>query len=84
MSDEEIAKALVDVIQVVFRNWPKTDRRDYSFAVQVSVYLDDAEDYRLAFENDAFYRASMKRQQKRVRKLVFAALKLPDPAVVEK
>ncbi len=81
MDDQQIADALVGVINGVFRNWE--GKRDYGFAEQVAVYLDAAEDYRLAFAPGSF-RASVVRQQRRVRKLVFARLKLPDPAGVEK
>jgi hypothetical protein len=72
MTDDEIAERIVKRIA----GW-------YGYQGLVS-YMDGAEAYRLAFINDVRERAKVRRQARRVRAKVFAALGVADRKAVEK
>jgi hypothetical protein len=78
MSDDEIAERIVKHLRS-----RHVDLCDCPIWV-VGDYLDDAEVYRLAFVDDVRERAKVRRQAKRVRRLVFAKLGVGDRAEVEK
>jgi hypothetical protein len=78
MSDDEIAERIVKHLRS-----RHSDLADGPFWI-VADYLDEAEVYHLAFTDDVRERAKVRRQAKRVRKLVFAKLGVGDRAVIEK
>jgi hypothetical protein len=78
LTDDEIAERIAERIPPRFRY--NLDAKDVA---EFSGWFDDAEAYRLAFVADVRERAKVRRQAKRVRAKVFAALGVADRKAVE-
>jgi hypothetical protein len=78
MTDDEIAERIVKQIR---REHEGCDDTDW-MSDDVTNFLNHAERYRLAFVADVRERAKVRRQAKRVRAKVFAALGVADRAAV--
>lgn len=76
MNDDEIAERIAKRIGGLVGDFANTP--------YVAAFLDHAEAYHLAFVDDVRERAKVRRQAKRVRRLVFAKLGVSDRAVIEK
>lgn len=80
MTDDEIAERIADQIR---REHEGCDDAEW-MSNDASNFLNHAEAYRLAFVDDVRERAKVRRQAKRVRRIVFAKLGVADRAAVEK
>jgi hypothetical protein len=79
LTEDEIAERIVKHLRS--RHGDDLDCDPFWFAAD---YLDEAEAYRLAFIDDVRERAKVRRQARRVRAKVFAALGVVDRKAVEK
>lgn len=79
MTDDDIAERIVKLIR------RKTHILDKAWlSIDVTHFLDDAEAYHLAFIDGVRERAAVRRQARRVRRLVFAGLGVGDGAAAGK